>query len=58
MIAWSTDKAISKGFGADQLVKKAKETIGASGGGKPHFAQGKLTDPSKATFSALFPQSA
>ena len=56
MIAFSTDEAIGKDVRADALVKAAAEKTGGSGGGKPHFAQGKLGDPAKAeaTFNALF----
>jgi alanyl-tRNA synthetase len=59
MIAFSTDEAIGKDVRADALVKAVAEGTGGSGGGKAHYAQGKLGDPAKAesTFDSLFSHS-
>jgi alanyl-tRNA synthetase len=47
LFAFVTDDLISRGVRADALVREVSAVVGGKGGGRPHLAQGGVTDASK-----------
>ena len=47
LFAVVTDDLISRGVRADAVVREVAQRTGASGGGRPHMAQGGVGDPEK-----------
>ena len=47
LFAFSTAEAVRAGARADAVVRAAAAVVGGRGGGKPHIAQGGVSDPGK-----------